>query len=552
MSGACRTGRRANSSDFQSTACTPASRAVIRNTCRAIWTPHEEKTQHHLVHRDCDDPRHRGWLRLPQRVSGSGDREGNRRLRLAAVRRVPASHQDDHRAARVRDADGRHRAHGRHRRRRPRRREGARLVLHRVVHLAAARPARRHAPAAGQSPEPAAARHRRRRQPEDERVHAEGLRDPSGAEVDRRGDGEQRDPADRRVLDLLRHGAVRARRRRQAPDRRDRGSRASDAEGHGRGDVVRPRRGVRGARLDDHDGRTRHPAHVREVHGQLLHRARAAVGRAHARGARVPRQAHVHADPPDSRAVPAVVRDRELGGRVPETARRARPLRRESQDFELRAADRLFVQPRRLDDVLHVRGAVHRAGIRRSPAARHADHDAVAADAHVEGHGGRAARIARRDRGDTQSVPPARSGPAADHGRRHVPRHGPFGDQCGRQFDRGRRRREVGGPARRPARRCRLRFRQRRRIARIAADHAARVARGRAGAALVRPRLSLAVRRSPGRAPLARAGSRRQARRHCRKGRPPLRARNRRGGGIARPTPAARLPPIAGVRRPPF
>lgn len=139
-----------------------------------------------------------------------------------------------------------------------------------------------------------------------------------------------------------------------------------------------------------------------------------------------------------------------------------------------------------------------------------------------------------------------------DHGRRHVPRHGPFGDQCGRQFDRGRRRREVGGPARRPARRCRLRFRQRRRIARIAADHAARVARGRAGAALVRPRLSLAVRRSPGRAPLARAGSRRQARRHCRKGRPPLRARNRRGGGIARPTPAARLPPIAGVRRPPF
>ncbi len=192
------------------------------------------------------------------------------------------------------------------------------------------------------------------------------------------------------------------------------------------------------------------------------------------------------------------------------------------------------------------------AQVRRSPAARHADHDAVAADAHVEGHGGRAARIARRDRGDTQSVPPARSGPAADHGRRHVPRHGPFGDQCGRQFDRGRRRREVGGPARRPARRCRLRFRQRRRIARIAADHAARVARGRAGAALVRPRLSLAVRRSPGRAPLARAGSRRQARRHCRKGRPPLRARNRRGGGIARPTPAARLPPIAGVRRPPF
>ena len=53
----------------------------------------------------------------------------------------------------------------------------------------------------------------------------------------------------------------------------------------------------------------RHPAHVREVHGELLSGTGAAVGRADARRRDVPRQACVHADPADPRAVPAVVRD---------------------------------------------------------------------------------------------------------------------------------------------------------------------------------------------------------------------------------------------------
>ncbi|CAB5179066.1 putative sodium:dicarboxylate symporter family protein [Burkholderia cenocepacia] len=65
-----------------------------------------------------------------------------------------------------------------------------------------------------------------------------------------------------------------------------------------------------------------------------------------------------------------------------------RPLRREAQDLELRDADGLFVQPRRLDDVLHVRVAVHRAGVQHAPVARHADHDAAGPDAHVEGMAG--------------------------------------------------------------------------------------------------------------------------------------------------------------------
>jgi hypothetical protein len=38
-----------------------------------------------------------------------------------------------------------------------------------------------------------------------------------------------------------------------------------------------------------------------------------------------------------------------------------------------------------------------------------------------------------------------RSGPAADHGHRPVPRHGPLGDQCRRQQHRDGGRREVEG-----------------------------------------------------------------------------------------------------------
>ena len=71
---------------------------------------------------------------------------------------------------------------------------------------------------------------------------------------------------------------------------------------------------------------------------------------------------------------------------------------------ELRAAGRLLVQSRRLDDVLHVRGDVHRAGVRHRALDRSADRDGRDPDAHVEGHGRRAARVAGRHRRDARAV----------------------------------------------------------------------------------------------------------------------------------------------------
>ena len=80
--------------------------------------------------------------------------------------------------------------------------------------------------------------------------------------------------------------------------------------------------------------------------------------------------------------------------------------------------------------------AVHRAGLQHPAADRHADHDAADPDAHLEGHGRRAARVARRHRGDAEPVQHPRGRAAADPRRRHLPRHGPLGDQRGRQLDR--------------------------------------------------------------------------------------------------------------------
>ncbi len=113
---------------------------------------------------------------------------------------------------------------------------------------------------------------------------------------------------------------------------------------------------------------------------------------------RLPRAAHRDAAEADPGAVPALVRDRQLGGGLSEDPDRARPLRRQAQDLQLRDADGLFVQPRRLDDVLHLRGAVHRPGLRHPAVARHPAHDAADPDADLEGHGRRAARLAGGDR----------------------------------------------------------------------------------------------------------------------------------------------------------
>ena len=102
----------------------------------------------------------------------------------------------------------------------------------------------------------------------------------------------------------------------------------------------------------------------------------------------------------DPRAADARVLDRELGGRLPEDAGGAEPLRRLVADFELRAAARLFVQSRRHDDVLHLCGRLHRADLPHRHVARHAARHAGDADDHLQGRRRRAARLAGGDRLD--------------------------------------------------------------------------------------------------------------------------------------------------------
>ena len=96
----------------------------------------------------------------------------------------------------------------------------------------------------------------------------------------------------------------------------------------------------------------------------------------------------------DQGGLPAVLRHGQLRGGLPEDPRRARPLRRQAQDLQLRHADGLFLQPGWLHDVLHLRGAVHRPGLRHPPVPGHPDHHAADPDAHLQGHGRRAAGLA--------------------------------------------------------------------------------------------------------------------------------------------------------------
>jgi Na+/H+-dicarboxylate symporter len=69
-------------------------------------------------------------------------------------------------------------------------------------------------------------------------------------------------------------------------------------------------------------------------------------------------------------------------------------------DRQFRAAARLFVQSRRLDDVLQLRDDVHRAGLWHPYRVRAADHHDAAADGDLQGHRQRAARQPGRDRLD--------------------------------------------------------------------------------------------------------------------------------------------------------
>ncbi len=112
----------------------------------------------------------------------------------------------------------------------------------------------------------------------------------------------------------------------------------------------------------------------------------------------------------------------------------------------VRAAARLFVQPRRLDDVLHLRGDVHRPGLWHRDERRQPDHHAADPDGHLEGHGRRAARVAGGDRRDAVAVQHSGSWLAAAARHRPLPRHGAFGHQRHRQLGRDRSGVKVGRP----------------------------------------------------------------------------------------------------------
>ncbi len=165
-----------------------------------------------------DGPRDHPRLHDLHELPGQEGRRRDRRLHLDHVRRVPAADQDADRPARVLDARRRHRAHGRRVVGRARVRQGDRLVRHRVAGVARSsasilanllQPGNNLGlplPDIGASANLATSK-----------FTAQGLRQPHGAEVVRRGDGQQRDPADRRVLDVLRRRA----RRRSASKRED-------------------------------------------------------------------------------------------------------------------------------------------------------------------------------------------------------------------------------------------------------------------------------------------------------------------------------------------
>jgi len=127
---------------------------------------------------------------------------------------------------------------------------------------------------------------------------------------------------------------------------------------------------------------------------------------------------------------------------------RARALRREQPGRELRAAARLLLQSRRLDDVLHLRRHVHCADVRHRAVDRAADRHGRHPDVDVQGHRRRAARFARRDRCDAAAVRDSGGRSAAPARHRSISGHGPFRDERRRQQHRDDRRREMGARAR--------------------------------------------------------------------------------------------------------
>ncbi|CAA9501279.1 MAG: Na+/H+-dicarboxylate symporters, partial [uncultured Sphingomonadaceae bacterium] len=406
--------------------------------------------------------RHRrrlGAQRLPERWFAGGRRaaEDDRRLFRHRLHPVPAPDQDDHRAPRLRHPGAGHRPHGRHGGARPRRRARGGLVRRREPRLAQPRPASRQPVPAGRRPRLPRAGRRRRQRRGPGQVRARRIPHPHRAHLRRRRHGEERDPADRRLLALHRRGDHRGGREGEAARPRDRWPRRRDARRHRLRDALRAAGRVR--RRHRHLGRARavRDRRPRLFHGHLLRRAGDPLAAADRRWLPHRRPAHPRVGALHPRAAAARLLHRLVRSRLSAHAGRARPLRRPAAHRLLRAAARLFVQPRRLHAVHDLCEHFYRPGLRHRPVARHDDRHAARADDHLQGRRRRPPRLARRDLRHPHDVRHP-GGRAAPHPRRRpFPRYGPLGDQRGRQRRRRRRGSEVGGgPARAPrARRAR-------------------------------------------------------------------------------------------------
>ena len=197
------------------------------------------------------------------------------------------------------------------------------LVRQRLLRVAAARP-RHGQPAAARRQLP---RHVARQDaidgPAGFGLLGREIPDPSDPDLDRRRDGAERDPADRGVRGVLRRGARRAARARQADHGPDRRSRPYHAEGDELCDAVRAARGVGGDHRDGGEERPAGAVEAHRLHGRLLSLADDPLGhpgRGRLHRHRAALQPSAAADP---RAADDRVLDRIVGGGLSEDAGRA-------------------------------------------------------------------------------------------------------------------------------------------------------------------------------------------------------------------------------------
>uniref|UniRef100_A0A0N5A4K1 LigA n=1 Tax=Parastrongyloides trichosuri TaxID=131310 RepID=A0A0N5A4K1_PARTI len=359
-------------------------------------------------------------------------------------RRLPALDQDDHRAAGVHDSGGGHRAHGGRRFGGADRRQDHDLVHRRLDRVAGA------------------GRGGQRAGGFDGRLLAAWLHHPPGADLDLRRHGQERDPADRRLLGLRRHGGRRPGRQGPGGAAPGRTGRSDHAEGHRVRDEAGPAGDLCGPRLDHRDAGPGDAGGLRQVRRRLLCDHGRAVGAAVHRRLLRHRKARDPAVRRDPHPGPAGLLDRQLGSRLSADPRRPAEGRRASSHRLVRVAAGLLVQPRRFDALLHLRDHLHHPGARRAPDGPTADLHAAAADGDLEGHRRRAARLAGGDHGHPHLFRPAGSLDRHRARRRPPARHGPLGDQRGRQLGRRRGGGEVGrrtgghrGPGSRRPRRAR-------------------------------------------------------------------------------------------------